>query len=70
MNEKLLALGLGGSRFVTASGMWMFVRPRAEEMVGCVGVQGMMIRQRVGLLDVGPRDTAQVSDGVPSFARS
>lgn len=55
MNEKLLALGLGCFRFVTGSGMCKFVRLRAEDVVGCVGVQGMMIRQRVGLLDVGPR---------------
>ena len=66
----MLALGLGASRFVAASEEWLCGGQGAAEVVAEGGVQGMIIRQRVGLLDVGARDTARVSDKVPSFTRS
>jgi len=69
-SDKVLALGLGASRLVAASKEWLCGGRGGAEVVAEGGVQGMIIRQRVELLDVGARDTARVSDRVADFSRS
>ena len=52
---NVVALGLEASRVVTVSKEWLCGGRGAGVLVAEGGLQGMMIWQRVGLLDVGAR---------------